>query len=425
MIMVFILFLILLLTGLPLYVNMGLCSVLFIFVEGFNPATAIQRISMSANSFTLLAAPFFIIMGNIMNNSGVTRRIFNFASVLVGNFPGGLGHANVVGSVIFAGMSGTAIADAGGLGNVEIKAMRDAGYDADFSCAVTTASSVIGPIIPPSFPMVLLAVVAEASIGRLFLGGIVPGLLMGVTQMILVAIYAHSRKYPRTPRPTLALAWKAFREAFWALLAPLVLLVGIFSGIFTTTEAAVVAAFYSLFLGLFVYREISFKDIPRVLLATNDTNGVALAMVMAASLFGWMLSISQVPQAITQYLVSITVNKYVMLLLINVFLLIVGMFMDSNASILILGPLLIPVMVNMGIDITQACVIMVLNLMIGLITPPVGVVLYVVSNVSGISFERVTKATIPFLIPLIIVLLLVTYVPAITLFVPNLFFNLK
>jgi tripartite ATP-independent transporter DctM subunit len=425
MIAVFVLFLILLFTGLPLYVNMGLCSVLYIFVGDFNPITAIQKISMSVNSFTLLAAPFFIIMGNIMNNSGVTKRIFNFASVLVGNLPGGLGHANVVGSVIFAGMSGTAIADAGGLGNIEIKAMRDAGYDADFSCAVTTASSVIGPIIPPSFPMVLLAVVVEASVGRLFLGGIVPGLLMGATQMILVAIYARRRKYPRTPRPTLAIAWKAFREAFWALLAPLILLAGIFSGVFTTTEAAVVAAFYSLFLGLFVYREISFKDIPRVLLATNDTNGVALAMVMTASLFGWMLSISQVPQGITEYLVSISGNKYLLLIIINVFLLFVGMFMDSNAAILILGPILIPVMVNIGVDITQACIMMILNLMIGLITPPVGVVLYVVSNVSGVPFERVTKATIPFLVPLIIVLLLVTYVPAITLFVPNLLFNLK
>jgi tripartite ATP-independent transporter DctM subunit len=423
MILSTILFVILLFFGLPLYANMGICSALFIFTEGFNPITIIQRISMSANSFTLLSAPFFILMGNVMNNSGVTQRLFNFASVLVGHWPGGLGHANVVGSVIFAGMSGTAVADAGGLGNIEIKAMRDAGYDEDFSCAVTVASSVEGPIIPPSFPMVLIAVTVEASIGRLFLGGLIPGILMGITQMIMVAMYAYSRKYPRNPKPTLRIFWRAFKEAFWAILAPLILLVGIYSGIFTTTEAAIVAAFYSLFLGIFVYKEISLKDIPRVLFATCETNGVVMAMVMASAAFGWMLSVSQVPQAVSAFLISATTSKILLLVMINIFLLVVGMFMDSTASILILSPILVPVMVSFGVDITQACIIIVLNLMIGLVTPPVGIVLYVVSNVSGVSFERVTKATLPFLIPLLVVLAMVTFMPWVTLLIPNLVYN--
>jgi tripartite ATP-independent transporter DctM subunit len=423
MTLAFTLFVILLFTGLPLYANLGLCSVFYVVLGGFNPITVIQRVTMAANSFTLLAAPFFIIMGNIMNNSGVTKRIFDFASVLVGRLPGGLGHANVVGSLIFAGMSGTAVADAGGLGNIEIKAMRDAGYDADFSCAVTAASSVLGPIVPPSLPMVILAVAAEASIGRLFLGGIIPGLLMTITMMIMVAIYAHKRNYPRTPRPTLKLLWTAFREAFWALLSPVILFAGIFSGIFTPTEAAVVAAFYSLILGLFVYREFTFRDIPKVILSTCETTGVVLALVMTSSIFGWILSVSQVPQTMSAALLSIATSKIMLLVIINVFLLFVGMFMEGTAAILILTPILIPIMVNIGIDITQACLIMIMNLMIGVITPPVGVVLYVVANVSKVSFERVTKATIPFLIPLLVVLVMVTFIPWITTFIPNLVFG--
>jgi tripartite ATP-independent transporter DctM subunit len=419
----FILFLILLFTGLPLYANLGICSALFIFMGGFNPITLIQKVSMSANSFTLLAAPFFILMGNIMNNSGVTRRMFNFANVLVGNLPGGLGHANVLASVMFAGMSGTAVADAGGLGNIEIKAMREAGYDDDFSCAITAASSVIGPIIPPSFPMVIIAVTAEASIGRLFLGGIVPGFLMGITLMIMVSTYAYKRNYPRNPKPTLKILWKAFREAFWALLAPVILFAGIFSGVFTPTEASVVAAFYSLFLGLFIYKEISIKDLPKVLFPTAETTGVVMALVMTSSVFGWMLSVSQVPQAMSNILLSIAGNKFILLVLINVFLIFVGMFMDSTAAILILSPILVPVMLNFGIDITQACLIIIMNLMIGVITPPVGIVLYVVANVAKVNFERVTKATLPFLIPLFIVLLMVTFIPWMTTFIPGLRFG--
>jgi tripartite ATP-independent transporter DctM subunit len=423
MILAFTLFIILLFTGLPLYANLGLCSVIYIFMGGFTPITVIQRVSMAANSFTLLAAPFFIIMGNIMNNSGVTKRMFDFANVLVGRLPGGLGHANVLASIMFAGMSGTAVADAGGLGSIEIKSMRDAGYDDDFSCAITAASSVIGPIIPPSLPMVILAVAAEASIGRLFLGGIIPGLLMGGTLMIMVSIYASKRNYPRARKPTLKILWTAFKEAFWALMAPVILFIGIFSGVFTPTEAAVVAAFYSLILGLFVYKEFSFKDIPKVILSTCETTGVVLAMVMTASIFGWMLSVSQVPQSLSRILLSMVNSKIIVLIIVNLFLLFVGMFMEGTASILILTPILIPIMVNMGIDITQACLIMIMNLMVGVITPPVGVVLYVVANVSKVSFERVTMATIPFLVPLFIVLLMVTFIPWITTFIPNLVFG--
>ncbi|MFC2281368.1 MAG: TRAP transporter large permease, partial [Treponema socranskii subsp. buccale] len=270
---IFILFIVLLIVGTNIYVNLGICSLLYCLTNGFTPLTVVQRITMAANSFPLLAAPFFIIMGNIMNTSGVTKRMFNFANVLVGHMPGGLGHANIVASVLFAGMSGTAVADAAGLGTIEIKAMRDAGFDDDFSCAVTGASSTIGPIIPPSLPMVLYAVLAEASVGRLFMGGLLPGVIMAGTLMIMVFWYAKRRDYPRSPRPTKKVLWQAFKDAFWALMAPVLLFGGIVSGVFTPTEAAVFAAFYSLILGLFVYKEFSIKDLPRIILATVETNG--------------------------------------------------------------------------------------------------------------------------------------------------------
>ena len=423
MIVAFTLFMILLCTGLPIYANLGFCAFVFMFVEGFNPITVVQRIAMSANSFTLLAAPFFILMGNIMNNSGVTTRMFNFANVLVGHHTGGLGHANVLASVMFAGGSGTAVADAGGLGTIEIKAMRDAGYDDDFTCAVSATSSVIVPITPPSLPMVILAVTVEASIGRLFLGGILPGLLVAAALMTTVSIYAHKRNYPKGPKPTLKTTWVSFKEAFWALLTPIILFAGIFSGAFTPTEAAAAAAFYALILGLFIYKELKFKDLPKVFLATCETTGVVLALVMTASAFGYILSVSQVPQAMTEFLLSIAHSKFVLLLIINVFLLFVGMFMEATALILILSPILVPIMIHMGLNETHACMIIILNLMIGVVTPPVGVVLFIIANIAKLSFERVTRATLPFLIPLLIVLALVTYVPGITLFIPNLVFG--
>jgi tripartite ATP-independent transporter DctM subunit len=423
MILIFTLFVFLLLTGLPLYTNLGLCSALFCYMNGFNPLTAMQRIVSAPNSFTLLAIPFFIMMGNIMNNSGVTKRLFNFANALVGHWPGGLGHVNVVGSVIFAGMSGAAVADAGGLGAVEIQAMRDVGYDDDFSCAITAASSAISPIIPPSLALVLIGVIMEASVGRLFLGGIMPGLLMGATQMVMVSWYAVRRKYPRGPKPTFKRALIAFKEAFWALLAPAILLVGMFSGFFTTTEAAIVAALYSLILGLFVYKEFTFKDLPKVILSTSETNGNVLALIMTAAVFGWMLSVARVPQAMTAGILSVSSNKIVIILLNNLLLIFVGMFMEGAAAILILAPILIPILTQIGMDITQACVMMVFNITIGLITPPVGVVLYVISDVAKVPFERVTKATLPFMIPLVVTLLLITFIPWFTLWLPNLFFG--
>lgn len=422
MILTLVVFLVLLFTGLPLFVNLGLSSFLYLFLTDTNPLIAAQRITQAANSFTMIAAPFFILMGNLMNTGGVTRKMFRFANVLVGTVPGGMGHANVLCSALFAGMSGTAVADAGGLGNIEIEAMREVGYDDDFSCAVTAASSVLGPIIPPSLPMVILAVTVGASVGRCFVGGIIPGILIAAALCSMVAYYAKKRKYPKNPRPTLKVVWVAFKEAFFALLAPVILFAAIYTGIVTTTEAAIVAAFYSLMIGLGIYKDLKLRDIPKVMLATCETTGVVLAIVMTANIFGYVLTIAQIPQKITMVLTSID-NKILFLLVINLFLLFVGCFMEGTAAILILAPILIPAMMSMGVSETQACLIMILNLMIGVVTPPVGVVLYVTSNVAKVSADRVIKATVPFLLPLFIVLLIVTYVPAVTNFLPNLIYG--
>ena len=417
-----IVFVVLLFTGLPLYANLGLCSFLYMYLDGSNLLMVVQRITQASNSFTMIAAPFFILMGNLMNTAGITHKMFRFSNVITGTIPGGMAHANIIGSAMFAGMSGTAVADAGGLGNVEIEAMRSVGYDADFACACTAASSVLGPIIPPSLPMVIMCVTVGASIGRCFVGGVVPGVLMTAAMCIMVAWYAKKRNYPSNPRPTFNDLWTAFRDAFWALLSPLILFGAIYTGIVTTTEAAIVAAAYSLICGLLIYRDLKLKDIPKIMLQTCETTGVVLAIVMAANIFGYVLSIAQIPQTITVMLTSIS-NKFVFLIVINLFLLFIGCFMEGTAAILILGPILIPAMMAMGCSETQACLIMILNLMIGVVTPPVGIVLYVVSNVSKVPFPKVMKATMPFLIPLFVVLLMVTYIPAVTDWLPNLLYG--
>jgi len=411
------------LLGVPIFASMGLAAAAFVWWGGFPGVVIPQKVIQAVNSFPLLAAPFFILMGNLMNSAGITERIFAFAKVCVGWWRGGLCHANILGSVIFAGMSGSAVADAAGLGTVEIKAMKDAGYDAETAAAVTAASATIGPIIPPSLPMVVYGVVAETSIGGLFIGAIVPGLLMAGAMMVLVWRMAYKRAMPREKFPSAREAWAAFRGAFWALSAPVLLIGGMLSGVFTPTEAAAVAAFYALVLGLFVYRDLSVRELPRIILDTIETTGVVLAIVMCAVLFGWALSVSRFPQAVGTFITEWSTNPLTILLLANVLLLIVGCFMESIAALLILVPILMPVAVKVGIDPIQFGVVFVLNLMIGTLTPPVGIVLFVVAKVAELPFERVTRATAPFLVPLIAVLLAISLWPPLTTWLPGLVFG--
>ena len=416
----FVLLAILLIFGVPIAVALGLASLAYIMIEGLPDVVLIHNMINGIDSFPLLAIPFFILAGHLMNTGGITARIFAFARAMVGWMNGGLGHVNVGASVIFAGMSGAAVADAGGLGNVEIKAMRDAGYDTDFSVGITAASSTIGPIIPPSLPLVIYGVMASASIGELFIAGLIPGLLMAGSLMVMVAWYAKRRNYPRDARFELCRLWHTFKGAFLPLLTPAIIVGGIVTGAFTPTEAAVAAASYALFLGLVVYRSLTWRHLVRVSMDTIVTSGAILMIVASAAVFAWILTANQVADILGEALLGLTTNKHMLLLIMMLIVLAIGLFMETIAAITILVPVLLPIAVSVGVDPVHLGIILILNLMLGLLTPPVGMVLFVLSEVSGVKFERCVAATLPFLVPLITVLLALTFVPELTLWLPSL-----
>jgi tripartite ATP-independent transporter DctM subunit len=410
--------------GVPVAIALAGSSALFIIFFGTVPEVVVaHRMINGVDSFPLLAVPFFILAGNLMNSAGITERIFDFAKALVGWMRGGLGHVNIGASVIFAGMSGAAVADAGGLGAIEIKAMRDAKYDADFAVGVTAASSTIGPIIPPSLPMVIYGVVAGASIGQLFAAGFIPGLMMALSLSLMVAWYSWRRNYPRDQSFRLRRLGQTFARAFLSLMTPVIIVGGILTGAFTPTEAAVAACAWALFLGLFVYRTLTLRRFLRVSFDTIETTAVVLLVVAAASIFAWILTQNRVPDMFAAGILAFSENRIVLLLLINLILIIVGCFLETVAAITILVPVLLPVAIELGIDPVHFGVIMVLNLMIGLLTPPVGMVLYVLARVASLPFERCMAATAPFLIPLVAVLLLITFVPAVTMWLPTLIYR--
>jgi tripartite ATP-independent transporter DctM subunit len=411
----------LLVLGVPVAVALALSSLIYIVVDGKVPDIVVMhRMINGVDSFPLLAVPFFILAGNLMNTAGITNRIYDFAKALVGWMRGGLGHVNIGGSVIFAGMSGTAIADAGGLGTIEIKAMREHGYDLDFAVGITAASSTIGPIIPPSLPMVIYGVMASASIGQLFAAGFVPGLLMAAALMVMVAWYARRRNYPRDAVFSVRVLWHAWTHAFLALLTPAIIIGGMMFGLFTPTEAAVAACVWALFLGVIVYRTLDLRRLVRVSFDTIETTAVVLFIVAAASIFAWILTSTRITEHFAGLVLGVTTEPWLVLLLINLILLVAGCFLETIAAITILVPVFLPIIEKLGIDPVQFGVIMVLNLMIGLLTPPVGMVLYVMSRVSGLPFERCVTATAPFLLPLLFVLALITFIPSLTLWLPTL-----
>jgi tripartite ATP-independent transporter DctM subunit len=413
----------LMVVGMPLFISIGFACLAYLWANGEILLSIPQRLTASANSFPLLAAPFFMLTGMAMNTAGITNRIYDFCECLAGRFRGGLAHVNVIGSVIFAGMSGSAVADAAGLGTIEIKAMTDEGYPLAFSAAVTAASATIGPIIPPSVPLLIYGVIADVSIGRLFAGGFIPGLLMAAALMVMIRWMAKKRGFGAHPAPT----WREFRtksrRAFLSLLTPVILFGGMMIGVFTPTEAAFAAATYALILGLCVYREISLRDLPKLFLDTVETNAVVLMLVMTASLFGWVLARAQVPQMLGGWILGTTRSPLMILMMINVFLLIVGCFMEALAALIILVPVFMPVIKAVGIDPVHFGLVIVLNLMIGTLTPPVGIVLFVVARVAKLPFEEVARATAPFLIPLIAVLILITVFPELVLFLPRVIFG--
>jgi tripartite ATP-independent transporter DctM subunit len=427
--------------GVPIAIALAGSSLLFLLVGNWTGETStpvitvIHRMVNGVDSFPLLAVPFFIMAGNLMNSAGITKQIYDFAVAAVGWLKGGLGHVNVAGSVIFAGMSGTAVADAGGIGTIEIKAMRDHGYDTRFAVGLTAASSTMGPIIPPSLPLVIYGVVANASINALFVGGIVPGLIMALFISGAVVLYAHRNSIGRDASFNLGRLGWSFVNAFLPLLTPAIIIGGMSFGLFTPTEAAVFACAYALLLSTVVhgtfnmvlasrgqkrrYSVLSLRQFIRVTMDTIETTAVVLFIVAGASIFGWILTTTRTTDAMGEWIIAFASDPVTFLILVNVFLLLVGCFMETIAAITILTPVLLPVALKLGIDPVHFGIIMVLNLMIGLLTPPVGMVLYVLARVARISFEDTVKACAPWLVPLILVLLLITFVPETVLWLPR------
>ena len=414
---------VLLVLRVPIAVALGLSSLLFILLDGLPSVVLFHNMINGMNSFPLLAIPFFILAGGLMNAAGITSRIFGFARAAVGWIHGGLGHVNIAASVIFSGMSGAAVADAGGLGAIEIKAMREAGYDDDFSVGVTAASSTIGPIIPPSLPLVIFGVMASASIGELFTAGLIPGMLMAFALAVMVWWRSRRRGYPRDDSFSVRRLGSTFGGAFLPLLTPVIIIGGIITGAFTPTEAAVCAAAFAIILGVAIYRTLSPRKLIAVSLETIESTAAIMLIVGSATVFAWILTANQVASGFAEFMLSITDNRTLILLAIMLIVLAVGLFMETIAAISILVPVLMPIAQQVGIDPVHLGIIVVLNLMIGLLTPPVGMVLFVLSRVSGVPFGKCVRATVPFLIPLLIVLVALTFIPGLTLFLPELLYR--
>lgn len=403
----------------PVYISMALtgCALMFV-TSGMKWSILSQYLYTGVNSFTLLSIPLFLLAAKLMNTGSITKKLFAFCMKVVGWLPGGLGHVNVLCSVVFAGMSGTAVSDAGGLGSIEIKAMNENGFDNDFSCCVTAASSTLGPIIPPSIPLVVYATVSGASVGALFMAGIIPGVVMALLMMAVVTIYAIIRHYPRTKFPSGGEFVHALKEGFLPLMAPIILLVGIYGGVFTPTESAAVVVCYSLFLEIVIYKELTFKKFIMVLKETvRDSITIAL-IIAGATFFGYVATRAKIPQMILTGMTSIVSNKFMLLIIINIFLLIIGCFLETASAITIVVPLIMPLLKAYQINLTQFGIIMVLNLMIGLLTPPFGLVLFVISKIGNISIGRFSKALLPWLFALLVALLLVTFIPQLSLYLP-------
>jgi TRAP-type C4-dicarboxylate transport system permease large subunit len=461
-----IIFLLLMSGGIPVAIAMAGASLIYLFfAQSSPPFVVIHRMVSGIDSFPLLAVPFFILAGNLMNNAGITNRIYNYALALVGWLKGGLGHVNVVGSVVFAGMSGTAIADAAGLGTIEVKAMKDHGYSTEFAVGVTAASATLGPIIPPSLPFVIYGMMANVSVGALFLAGILPGILMALLMMLTVAFFAHKNgwgadikfEWPRVikaltetavvvgwplaiwwtvktfgtpPQMTvfialaiLFLADKLFKfQAVLPIMTPIILIGGMTTGVFTPTEGAIAACVWALILGFFWYRTLNLKMFVKVCLDTVETTATVLFIVAAASIFGWMLTATGVTTAISAWVLGFTQEPWVFLLLANALMLFVGCFLEPTAAITILVPILVPICQQLGIDLVHFGLVMVLNLMIGLLHPPMGMVLFVLARVAKLSVERTTMAILPWLFPLLGSLAVITYFPNLVLWLPKQFY---
>lgn len=422
MVLTFVLWFILIMLGVHVGYALIMASIFFFAASGgWNLVPfALEQMFNGVNSQTLLAVPFFVLAGNLMNGGGVTTRIFDFAASMIGHRKGGLAHVNVLASLIFSGMSGSALADAGGLGQLEIKSMKDAGFDEGFAGGITAASCIIGPLVPPSTPLIIYAVLANQSVEKLFMAGFLPGLLTTAALMIMCSILSHKRNYPSEPKRSWSYRANSFKKSFWALLTPVIILVGIFTGYFTPTEAAVVAALYTMILGFFVYKELNLKSFFKICLDSIKTSGTIVLMILGVTLFQFVISREQMPQAIAAFFTSHVNSKLTLLLMINIVLLILGTCIDALPLQMILVPILLPAVLAYEINPIHFGVVVIFNLMIGILTPPMGTALFVVARVGNMQFKTLMKGVLPFLIPLVITLILLNVFPEITLLLPRL-----
>ena len=419
--MILAIFAVLIATGIPIAFVLGFSSLIYLVKIEMPLVLIPQRMFVGLNSFLLLAVPLFVVAGKLMNETGITDRLVAFASLLLGRLRGGLAYVNIVASMLFAGITGTGAADTSAIGSVMIPAMKKQGYRADYSAAVTAISSVIGPVIPPSLAMLVYGAIAQVSIAKLFLGGVIPGILLGLVQIAIAAAYAKVRHHPlRMEKLSFRRSVRITYEALLGLVMPVIIIGGILSGVFTATESATIAVLYALLVGFFVYRKLTFSKLGRVLLEAGILIGPVLVIIATANLFGWILTAEGIPDTIAAFITSLTSNPYLILLLMNIVFLFVGTFMETLASIILLTPIFLPLVTGIGIDPVHFGIILVVNLNIGLTTPPLGVCMFIACPLAGISIKDFVRAIWPFLLASIGVLFLITYVPGLVMFIPNL-----
>lgn len=404
--------------GVPVSFVLGIASLAAMyFVADYPLQVVVQRMFAGVDSFPLMAIPFFMLAGSLMEKGGITSRIIGFALSLVGSLRGALAHVVAIAGVIMGGISGSGVADTAAIGTIMVPEMDKRGYHLPFASALIAASGSIGLIIPPSIAMILYGVASGSSIGDLFMAGFLPGVMIAGDFMLVSHIVAVKRGYPTEPPMTGQQRWVSFRESIWALMMPVIIIVGIRMGVFTPTEGGVVAAVYAIVIGKFVYNELDWNDFPKILSDATANTAVISFLIATASLFGWLLASEEIPQQISDAILSFSSNKYVILLMINAMLLVVGMFLDSGPAIILLVPVLVPVAQSLDVNLTQFGLLMVINLTIGLLTPPVGTALYVSSNISKVPLSKLSGAVLPFLGVMVFVLMLITFVPQMTTWV--------
>jgi tripartite ATP-independent transporter DctM subunit len=413
-------FVTLFLLGFPVVLAIGIPSIVYVIANGLPIDLIAQRTLYALDSFPLVAVPVFLFVGSLMNSAGISRYIYKFADTATGHLPGGLAQVNIFGSLVFSGMSGSALADIGGIGRIEIDAMKSKGFSVPFAAAVTSSSAIVGPIFPPSIPLIIYGTVTGVSVIQLLLGGILPGLLCVLMLMLMTGWLAVRRKYPRAERgPTAREFWRDFKPAAPAIAAPVILIVGMLLGFFTPTEIAAVTVAYAVLISSLFYRELTWRGVVSAAFETIRASAGILLIVAVAALFGWILSVELVPQHLTGVMLSISKDPYVLLLIVNVLLLVVGMFLDSTTAILVIAPIVAKPLVAAGVDPVHLGMVVVFNLMIGLLTPPMGLALYLVADIAKVTMKDVLKQMVPYYVPLAVTLLLITYVPALTTWIPR------